>query len=169
MQTIQTDRLTIRNFRLEDWRDLHEMIGQYQASEYAQYDHKWPTSEKEIQDVAKWFSEGDSYFAVCLQTTGKLIGLVAQNRKEREDGLTFGFGYIFNFDFHSQGYATEACQSVLEHAFQQLGAVRMVTGTAAENQPSCRLLARLGFREIDGGEYELSHEKWLAHQKPKGR
>jgi RimJ/RimL family protein N-acetyltransferase len=84
METIQTDRLTLRNFRPEDWRDLHEMIAQYQASEYAQYD-KWPTSEEEIRGVARWFSEGDSYLAVCLRTTGKLIGLVALNQEERED------------------------------------------------------------------------------------
>jgi RimJ/RimL family protein N-acetyltransferase len=89
MRTMHTDRLLIRNFRPADWGDLHGIIVQYQASEYAQYDHEWPTSEEEIQAIARWFSEGDSYLAVCLPGTGKLIGFVALNREEREDGLTF--------------------------------------------------------------------------------
>jgi [ribosomal protein S5]-alanine N-acetyltransferase len=165
MQTIQTDRLTIRNFRPEDWRDLHEMIVQYQASEYAQYDHKWPTSEEKIQGVAKWFSEGDSYLAVCLQATSKLIGFVALNREEREDGLAFNLGYVFNFDYHGQGYATEACRAAIKHAFERLNAARIVTGTALANLPSCRLLARLGLHETSGGMYALPRDEWIAQRR----
>jgi ribosomal-protein-alanine N-acetyltransferase len=164
MQTIQTDRLTLRNFSPEDWPDLHEMIVQYQASEYAQYDHKWPTSEQEIQNVAKWFSTGDSYLAVCLRSTGKLIGLVAMNREETEDGPVFNLGYIFNFDYHGQGYATEACRAAIAHAFGRLGAARMVTGTAPENLPSRRLLGRLGLCETGEGMYALSRDEWLAQR-----
>ena len=164
MQTLETDRLTIRSFRPDDWRDLHEMIVGYQASEYAQYDHKWPTSEKEIQGVAEWFAEGDSYVAVCLRATGKLIGLVAVAPKETDDGPAQGFGYIFHFDYHRQGYATEACQAVIEHLINDLGVERFLCGTAKENIPSRGLLARLGFRELGGGEYALTREEWLALQ-----
>ena len=162
MQTIQTDRLVIRNFRPEDWRDLHAMIVQYQASAYAQYDHKWPTSEEEIQGIARWFSEGDSYLAVCLPATGKLIGFVALNKEEREEGLAFNLGYVFDAGYHGQGYATEACRAAIEHAFERLDAATMVSGTASANLPSCRLLARLGFRETGGGMYALPRDQWRA-------
>jgi [ribosomal protein S5]-alanine N-acetyltransferase len=166
MQAIQTDRLAIRNFRPEDWRDLHEMIVQYQASEYAQYDQKWPTAEEAIQGVAKWFAEGDSYLAACLRTTGKLIGFVAVNRREEpEYGSAVNLGYVFNFGYHGQGYATEACRAAIEHAFERLGVERMVTGTAHENLPSRRLLARLGFRELGDGLYVLTRDEWLAQRR----
>ena len=162
MEAIRTERLTLRNFRPEDWRDLHEMIVQYQASEYAQYDHKWPTSEEEIQGVARWFSEGDSYLAACLRATGKLIGLVALNKEEREDGPAHNLGYVFNSGYHGQAYATEACRAAIDHAFERLGATRFVTGTAPANPPSRRLLARLGLREIGDGMYALERDEWLA-------
>jgi RimJ/RimL family protein N-acetyltransferase len=162
MNAIQTSRLTIRNFRPDDWRDLHEMIVQYQASEWAQYDDRWPTSEKDIQGVAQWFSEGDSYLAVCLQTTGKVIGFVALNMADRAGGAAPNLGYVFNFDCHNQGYATEACRAAVARAFEQLGAARIVTGTAAANLPSRRVLAKLGFREIGNGEYELTRDEWSA-------
>jgi RimJ/RimL family protein N-acetyltransferase len=165
MEPIQTERLTLRRFRPEDCRDLHEMIVPYQASEYSRYDHRWPTSKPETQGVARRFSEGDRYLAVCLRTAGKLIGLVALNPENREDGPAFNLGYVFNFDYHGQGYATEACRAAIEHAFDQLGTATIVTGTAAANLPSHRLLARLGFREIGNGMYELPCDEWLSRRR----
>ena len=63
MVPIETDRLTIRNFVPEDWRDLQEVAIKYQASEYAKYDHKWPTDEEGVQGMANWFSARDE--TVC--------------------------------------------------------------------------------------------------------
>jgi [ribosomal protein S5]-alanine N-acetyltransferase len=162
MEAIQTDRLTLRNFSPDDWPDLHEMIVQYQASECAQYDHAWPTSEEEIQGVAKWFSERDSFLAVCLRSTGKVIGLVALNEEEREDGPARNLGYIFNSDLQGQGYATEACRAAIAYVFERLGETRFITGTHDANLPSRRLLARLGFRALGGGVYTLERDEWLA-------
>ena len=162
MEPIYTDRLEIRNFRSHDWRDLHEMIVLYQASEVAQYDDKWPTSEEEIQGVANWFATGDSYLAVCLQATGKVIGFVAVNMVDREGGPTPNLGYVFNSGYHGQGYATEACRATIQHCFTTLGAARIITGTADANLPSRRLLSRLGFRETGNGEYTLTRDEWLT-------
>ena len=180
MEMIETSRLTIRNFRPEDWRDLHEMIVQYQASEVAQYDHKWPTSEDEVKGVAEWFAGGDTYLGVCLQETGKLIGLFALNPKEEQNSRTFGFGYVFHPGYRGKGYATEAGRAVLDYAFRLLAADGLSTGTAEANEPSCRLLGRLGFRESGRGtgsfreredgepiefatlSFALSRDEWLG-------
>jgi RimJ/RimL family protein N-acetyltransferase len=59
----------------------------------------------------------------------------------------FNFGYVFNSDFHGRGYATEACRVVLKRAFEQYQADRVVTATAAVNQPSRHLLEKLGFKK----------------------
>ncbi len=166
MEPIQTERLIIRNFRIEDWCDLHEMIVQYQANEYSKYDHQWPTAEEEYPKIAKWFSEGDSYLAVCLPATGKVIGFVCLNRADHEDGLAFDMGYIFNSDYHGQGYATEACQAAIHRAFGQLEAVKLVAGTPLGNKASVDLLLRLGFHEVGGGMFALPREKWMARIKP---
>ena len=34
----------------------------------------WPTGTAEIQGIVAWFARGDDYLAVCLKSTGKLIG-----------------------------------------------------------------------------------------------
>jgi RimJ/RimL family protein N-acetyltransferase len=153
MIPIETDRLTLRSFCPDDWRELLELAVDYQASEYARYDHKWPTDEQGVKGMADWFSspppEGarDRFVAVCLAEAGKLIGMISVNPKQ--PGVEYGFGYVFHTGYQGQGYATEACRAMLDHAFVSLGAQRITTGTAAANRPSCHLLHRLGFRVAD--------------------
>jgi ribosomal-protein-alanine N-acetyltransferase len=151
MTLLQTERLAIRNFRVSDWEALHEMIRQYESSEVAAYDHQWPTSPEEIRKAAEWFSEGDSCLAVCLKDTGQFIGFVSLNEESRNDCRAFNLGYIFNSDYHGKGYATEACRAAVDHAFGRLEADTVLTGTAAKNRASCRLLERLGFKRTAEG------------------
>ena len=146
IDALATERLVIRNFVPDDWEALREMILQYESSEYAAYDHQWPTSEEEIRDVAGMFTKGDSFFVVCLKGE-EFIGFVALNGTDVE--REFDLGYCFNFRYHGKGYATEACRAIIDYAFSRLAAVRVVTGTAAANRPSCRLLARLGMKQTD--------------------
>jgi ribosomal-protein-alanine N-acetyltransferase len=170
MTMLETERLTIRNFRIDDWEALHEMINQYVSSGLAAYEpNQWPTSAEEIKKVTEWFAGGDSYFAVCLKDEDRFIGFVALNQEQKE--REFNLGYIFNFDYHSKGYATEACRAVLNHAFSRLQAQKVVTGTAIANTASVRLLKRLGFkktsessdnRSINQSSFEMSRDEWKA-------
>jgi len=178
MTRLETERLVIRNFHISDWEALHEMIVQYQSSEFAAYDQPWPTAPDEIKKITEWFASGDSYLAVCLKATTRFIGFVALTQESSEDQRTFNLGYVFNFDFHGHGYATEACRAVLKHAFEDRQAHHVVTGTAAANGASCRLLERLGFQKTSesmgtfrqtpdgkpiqfvGCTFELSRDAW---------
>ena len=180
MTRLETERLIIRNFRSDDWEALHTMINQYAASKFAAYDHQWPTSPEEIRQIAAWFAGGDDYLAVCLKESGRLIGLVSLSPEQPADGREFNLGYMFNFDYHGHGYATEACRAVIGHAFTHLQAQRVITGTAAANRASCRLLEKLGFRkttarigsfgsrqdgkplEFLGYRYVLASDEWAA-------
>ena len=151
MITMETERLFVRNFKVSDWAALHEMILQYQASKYAAYDQQWPTSPEKIRGIAEWFASGDNFLAVCLKDTGHFIGFVALNPEGGEESREYNLGYIFNSDYHGKGYATEACQALLDRGFGQLQAQRVITGAAAVNRASCRLLERLGFQKAGEG------------------
>ncbi len=163
MIPIETERLVVRNFEVDDWEALHDMIVQYEASEYAAYDQQWPTSAEEIKGIAEWFAGGDNFLAICLKDTGQFIGFVALNPEGEEGSREYSIGYVFNSNYHGHGYATEACKVTLDRAFDELQASKVVTGTAALNQPSCRLLEQLGFRKI--GE-EVSSFKTAEDGKP---
>jgi RimJ/RimL family protein N-acetyltransferase len=177
MIAIRTDRLLIRNFATGDAEPLWGMIQEYEASAYGGYDHPWPAERSEYDAITEWFANGDSYLAACLQDSGRFVGFVSLNKSGDGDG-EYGLGYCFDFSYHGQGYATEACRAVLDHVFVALSAQRVTSGTAAVNQPSRRLLERLGFRltgtarvsfrqaadgsrfAFDGCTYVLAREDW---------
>jgi len=183
MKALETERLVVRSFLITDWEALPEMIVQYEASEYAVYDHQWPTSAEKIKEITEWFAGGESFLAVCLKDSGRFIGFVSLNQEPIEQSREFSIGYCFRFDYHGKGYASEACRAVIAYAFDQLHAQCVVTGTAAANQPSCRLLERLGFRrtaesiasfrnsqdgkpiEFLGYTYAISSDEWVAARK----
>jgi RimJ/RimL family protein N-acetyltransferase len=146
MISLETDRLVIRNFCPDDWTDLQDMSIHYGASEYAQYDHKWPTATEDVKGMAEYFATSDQFHAVCLKETNKLIGLISLGRSE-EDESVFGLGYVFHPAYHGQGYGSEGCRAVLNHAFRALGAQQVTSNTAEANLPSCALLKALGFSE----------------------
>lgn len=187
MNPIETERLVIRNFDVDDAEALHDMIVQYQASDYAPYDQPWPTSPEEIKGITEWFASGDHFLAVCLKESGQFIGFVALNPEEAEGSPAYNLGYVFDFQYHGHGYATEACRAVLDRAFGPLQAARVISGTAAVNRDSCRLLERLGFRktgettssfttndegkpiEFPGYIYAISKEEWATNKLTMGR
>jgi len=169
MIAIETNRLIIRNFDTADWRDLQEMVIKYQESEYAKYDHKWPTAAEEIKDVVKWFASEDSYLAVCLKTTGKLMGLIAIDQREDQDSQVHNLGYVFHPDYHGQGYASESCRMAMSYIFSELAADRILTGTHPANEPSVLLLEKLGLKEIVPGEFAITRDEWSALGQASGR
>jgi ribosomal-protein-alanine N-acetyltransferase len=163
--SLETERLILRNFRPEDWQELQELAIAYRASEWAQYEDPWPTSEQEVKGMAEWFASGDEYLAVCLKTTSKLIGLIAIGRRPRQEGRVHNLGYVFHPDHHGQGYAAEGCRTAMAYVFGPLEAEKMLTGTHPANERSAALLKRLGLQEIARGEFALSREEWLAHER----
>jgi RimJ/RimL family protein N-acetyltransferase len=100
-----------------------------------------------------------------LKETGLPIGLLAIDLREDGEGQVHNLGYIFHPDYHGQGFAFEGCRAVMHYLFDQLRAVAIRTGTHPSNEPSLRLLKRLGLKENTQGEFEITREAWLAfHQ-----
>jgi RimJ/RimL family protein N-acetyltransferase len=169
MIAIETDRLIIRNFCLDDWQNLQEVAIEYRASEWAKYEDPWPTSAQEVKGMVEWFAKGDDYLAVCLKATGKLIGLIAIERRKDQEGAVHNLGYVFHPGYHGHGYATEGCKAAMEYVFGQLAADGILTGTHPANKSSVRLLKKLGLRKVSGDEFAISKEEWLALWEREGK
>jgi RimJ/RimL family protein N-acetyltransferase len=70
------------------------------------------------------------------------IGLCGLVRRDGLDAPDLGFAFLPAG--RGRGYALEAAQAVVELAFGTLGMPRILAIALAHNQPSCRLLERLG-------------------------
>lgn len=66
-------------------------------------------------------------------------------------------GYVFDPRHSGRGYATEAAHTMLHLAFGELGLHRVIARVDVENDPSARLLARLGMRR----EAHLVENEWF--------
>jgi RimJ/RimL family protein N-acetyltransferase len=70
-------------------------------------------------------------------------------------------GYIFNPDFHGQGYATEAAAALLAFGFDEYGMHRIMARCDARNIASSRVMERLGMRrEAYFREHMLVKGRW---------
>ena len=149
MHTIQTERLSIRRIRAEDWKDIQAIWVSAAKSVYAQYD--WPIDldddsvQTRVADL-DLFAESDAhiFLAVCLKN--RVIGYFSLN----ESGEGYELGYCFHSDFHGKGYARESLGAVLGF-LRNRGVPFVEAGTALRNTPSLRLLRSLGF-ELRGTE-----------------
>ncbi len=137
---METQRLMIRRFRSDDWHDLHEYLSQAEVVKYEPYDL---FTEEQSRQEATRRSTDDSFWAVCLKNTGKLIGNVYL---AKQDFDTWELGYVFNVNYQGNGYATEAARALIEDLFKIHNARRVIAMCNPLNVLSWKLLERLGFR-----------------------
>ena len=109
---IATERLVLRRFRKGDFADLAQFARDKMVSEDARYDSLWPTDDKGIKNMLRFFMKDDAWFAVQL-LDGPVIGFVVANRTQIE--TVRNLGYAIRTDFQNHGYAYEACAAVMEY------------------------------------------------------
>lgn len=96
---------------------------------------------------------------------------------ERAKGVEAELGWVLDPASTGRGYATEAVRAAIEVCFGPLGLRRVHAGCFADNEPSWRLMERLGMRReehsrktalhrsgewLDGMNYGLLAEEWPA-------
>lgn len=135
---IETDRLILRPFTMDDFDDLYEYISDAKVVEYEPYK---PLTREEARENLKWRCTTDEMFAVALKENGKVIGNVYFGNR---DFNSKEIGYVFNKNFWGKGYAKEACRAVIADAFEN-GIHRVFAELDPDNENSRHLVESLGF------------------------
>lgn len=143
MRTVATERLLVRNFKTEDWKDLKGYISNKDAFEF---EPRWDSSDEACKKAVEDFSRGDTFLAVQLKETGKMIGHVYFSKEGPDEFMTSELGYIFNPLYWGNGYAVEALKAVIQYAFDELNMHRIIAKTNPDNIKSWKLMERLSMR-----------------------
>lgn len=145
MNQMNTKRLIIRQFKPDDWKDLYEYLSNSEVVLYEPYDIY---NKEDCIKEAEWRAQDEShrFWAVCLRDSNKLIGHVYFAQSEPAKFRTWEIGYVFNPKFYGHGYATEACERILQYGFQENDVHRIVAGVNVKNKASWKLLERLSMR-----------------------
>ncbi len=139
---MQTDRLILRRYRQDDRQnDLQDLYEYLSDEEVLRYE---PYRAMDMQEVERELEEriaSDEMIAVELKASHKLIGNLYLGKRDFD---SLELGYVFNKHYWRQGYAKEACEAVIERAFEA-GVHRIYAECDPCNAASWRLLESLGF------------------------
>jgi len=138
---IETERLYIRELIPEDWSALKRIALDFRRSKYVIYDYPFPTEDEKLKALAIKLSEKKLFFAVFLKDCEEMMGYVCFHYNEG----TYEMGYCFHSAWHGHGYALESGRAVMDYVSQKYQTTSFVAGTAMKNEPSVKLLTRLGF------------------------
>ena len=162
MRTLETDRLIIRAFVLEDGDTVSRLLdAAFGAGSYGSPDEKRATFEYAVaadaghallhqppygdRAIVKRDSNeliGSVGFAPCLMPFGQLPSFEPTTRFTSEVGL---FWALFP-EHWGHGYATEAAAAMIKYAFDELRLRRIVATTEHDNTRSMNVMRRLGMR-----------------------
>ena len=143
---LKTERLTIRHIVSDDWKNIRDILVDFNSSEYAQYDTPHITENTNVQArIAKWAAANSGtehmFFAICLDEI--VIGYIAFNIRENGHEI----GYCFHSAYHGKGYAKESHLALFNY-LRTLGITKFSAGTGLNNTPSVKLLTSLGFKLV---------------------
>jgi ribosomal-protein-alanine N-acetyltransferase len=104
---------------------------------------------------------------VCRKSDGAIVGVVNVSEIVRAAFQSAYLGYYAFRPHAGQGYMTEGLALLLRHAFRSLGLHRLEANIQPGNDPSRKLVRRLGFRKEGfsprylkiGGRWR-DHERW---------
>ena len=136
-----------------------------------------PESVAELEEsYSNWHREPedkDHYtFAIIERSSGAFAGSIGV-RHRREQPLA-SLGYLVGVEFQGRGLASEAVRLATELGFWELGVLLMRAEVFEGNQPSIRVLEKVGYRlddveeqtfekngvEVPMHEYSISRAVW---------
>lgn len=172
MPILETERLLIRPFMMEDLTDVYQLfdidlrdadMGSDQMDSLEERAEWLQWAALNPVQLAKLHQPPYGDRAIVLKTTGELIGSCGYvpclnafgqlpGFSPEEEGSPvrytpeFGLFYAISPRYRRQGYAAEAAQALVDYAFEKLGLKRIIAETNYDNTGSIGVMQKLGMR-----------------------
>lgn len=160
MTVIETARLRLREFTAEDAAFVLRLLNEPSFLRYI-----GDRGVRSLDDAKRYIADGPvagyarfgyGLMRVERKSDGATVGMCGVLKRDALPDPDIGFSFLP--EHWSQGYALESARAVMRHARETLGLARIVAITTNDNEPSIRLLEKLGFRferMIPMGDEEL--------------
>ena len=142
-----TERLILRAPSFLDVKDIFEFCSDPASSKYADwYPHK---NLGETRAFIAWLKRkaafGSYTWAIEHRENKKVIGTISIVESDYSAKI-LTVGYTLSRAYWHNGYATEALKELKRYLFKELFVQRVQAKVIPENEASCRLLERVGFK-----------------------
>ena len=148
--SLDTKRFLLRPFSLEDVPRVQLLVSDKRISEMvANIPHPYPEGaalEWIVTHRPEWEKGRQASFAIIDKVTNELRGAIGLSMKvtdgEKEEAE---IGYWLGIDYWGQGVVSEACQRIVEFAWDDLSLDRILARRLSSNPASGRVLEKAGF------------------------
>jgi ribosomal-protein-alanine N-acetyltransferase len=157
---LETERLRLRPFRLEDRDELFAVLGDAETMRY--YPEPF-TSEGTLDwihdNLRRYRQDGFGLWAMDLKETGELVGDCGPAVREVDGVAEIELGWHVRRAFWGQGLATEAAVACRDWVFRNIRPSRLIALVRPDNGQSCRVAEKIGMTVE--GEVEYGSMSWL--------
>lgn len=145
---IETERLIMRELVEADAEFILDLLNQPSFIKNIG-DRNVRTVEQSAEFIASRFREsykqfGYGLWAVDLKETGETVGICGFVKRDFLPEADIGFAVLPRFE--RRGYAFESASASMKYGREQWSLSRVLAITSKDNEPSGRLLEKLGFR-----------------------
>lgn len=124
MKVLETERLILRPWRLEDAADMYAYAKNPNVGPNAGWKpHESVEESKAILESWIHSDEEEDIWAIVPKETGRACGSIGLHQDERRLGVPNcrELGYVLGQEQWGKGYMTEAAKAVLRYGFAELG------------------------------------------------
>lgn len=147
MVQLETERLWLREWRLEDAEEMYRYAKDERVGPMAGWAPH--SSIEETRDVIRMFQEEQDVWAVTLKATGQVIGSIGLHDRRPDpliqDDSQREIGYVLSPEHWGQGFVPEATNEMIRHGFEDLHLKRIWCGHFDFNLQSKRVVEKCGF------------------------
>ena len=148
MQTITTERLTIRPFTEDDAAFIVELLNDADWLRFIgdKNVHSLDDARRYLRKGPIAMAERHGHALACVErrSDGQALGMCGLIKRDSLDDVDLGFAFLPAARGH--GYAREAAAAVLRFGFDALALRRIVAITDVDNAASARVLEAVGLR-----------------------
>lgn len=151
---VETDRLILRAFSLEDAQDFYELNLDKEVMKYTA-DYVFKTVEESadlIRNYKEYEKTGFGRWTVVLKETNEVLGWCGLKYIKSVDEVDLG--YRLKRKHWNKGYATEACKASIAIGFNNYDINLIVGRTMIDNLASRRVLEKIGMTYWKEFDYE---------------
>ncbi|QUG41650.1 GNAT family N-acetyltransferase [Psychrobacillus sp. INOP01] len=146
MFVLETQRLLLRQYKVEDIIPLHSIFSDTETMKF----YPAPFSFQQTKDWInrnqdRYKNDGYGLWAVCLKDTNEFIGNCGLVKQKVNDNFEVEIGYHINKKYWSMGFASEAAKACKEYGFNKLGLNKLISIIDPNNVPSIRVAEKIGF------------------------
>ncbi|BCL33668.1 GNAT family N-acetyltransferase [Nostoc sp. MS1] len=144
MPELETARLRLRYFTLDDFEDLFRLYSDVEVMKYLSPRSREQTQASLIKHIQQWQEHNLGMWAVVHKQSSKLIGRCGLGFLDNTHEVELG--YVLDKSYWNLGLGTEASIATLNYGFLTIKLKRIVAIANPQNIASRRVIEKVGMK-----------------------